>query len=57
LEFLAAEIGGPCPALPPVQDPAADLLARIYDEDIEAATRDAYNRDYLGYGFADWARP
>lgn len=43
------------PDLPPVTDPHAARLARIHDAEIEAATRDAYARDYMGFGFADWA--
>lgn len=54
LGFLAAEIGAPCPALPGIADPSMDLLAQIYDDEIEAAARDAYTRDYLGYGFGNW---
>lgn len=29
-------------------------LGRIYDTDIEAATREAYARDYLNFGFGNW---
>ena len=32
-----------------------DLLTRIYDAEIEAAGRDAYGRDYMALGFANWA--
>jgi len=54
LAFLAAELGVACPALPNVQDPSTDLLARIYDATLEDAARDAYSRDYLGSGFGAW---
>jgi LPS sulfotransferase NodH len=54
LGFLAAEIGATCPAIPALPDPSRDLLAQIYDAEIETATRDAYSRDYMGYGFNDW---
>ncbi len=30
-------------------------LADIYDADIEARVRDVYARDYLNFGFTDWA--
>ncbi len=53
LAFLAAETGTPlppAPALPP--DP---VLAALHDAEIAAAARDAYARDYTGYGFGDWA--
>jgi len=29
-------------------------LATIYDAELEAAARDAYGRDYMGFGFGDW---
>ncbi len=52
--FLAAELGVTCPPLPTRTNPSLDLLAEIYDDEIEAAARDAYFRDYLGYGFGNW---
>ena len=52
LGFLATELGQPCPPLAPAKPDA--LLASVHDGEIEAATRDAYTRDYLGFGFADW---
>ena len=55
LGFLAAEIGVPCPPLRLLENPAHALLGQIYDAEIEAAARDAYGRDYTGYGFRDWA--
>jgi hypothetical protein len=30
-------------------------LDAIYDETIETAAREAYARDYLTFGFEDWA--
>ena len=36
-------------------DPHAARLTRIYDPEIEAATRDGYARDYMAFGFSDWA--
>lgn len=54
LGFLAAELGVACPALPSIPDPSMALLAQIYDEEVEEATRDAYARDYMGYGFGNW---
>lgn len=54
LAFLAAELGVACPALSNVQDPSADLLAGIYDAELEDAAQEAYSRDYLGYGFGPW---
>ena len=52
LAFLAAEVGVDCPA---VQANDLRALAAIYNAEVEAATREAYPRDYMGFGFADWA--
>ncbi len=54
LAYLAAEIGRPCPPLP--ADPARPVhaLADIHDGEVEAAARDAYQRDYVGFGFGPW---
>lgn len=49
--FLAAEVGVACPPAPVL---AAVGLADIYDADLESAARDAYGRDYMGFGFGDW---
>jgi len=51
LAFLAAEVGVACPPAPVTP---ADKLATIYDAELEAAARDAYGRDYMGFGFGDW---
>lgn len=51
LARLAADVGVACP---PVSDLANDGLADIYDAELEAAARDAYGRDYMGFGFGDW---
>lgn len=55
LGFLASEIGAICPPLTLHEDPSHHLLTQIYDAEIESAARDAYGRDYTGYGFGDWA--
>ena len=52
LRFLAAEVGINSPAVKATDMPA---LAAIYNAELEAAARDAYPRDYMGFGFADWA--
>jgi hypothetical protein len=55
LAILAAQIGKTTmPDLPAVTDPHAERLASIYDDEIEAAVRDAYQRDYMTFGFGDW---
>lgn len=51
MAYLAAEVGSACT---PVADVAIDGLADIYDAELEAAARDAYGRDYMGFGFGDW---
>ena len=34
--------------------PEEARLQSIYDDEIEAAARAAYQRDYVGFGFGDW---
>ncbi len=51
LEFIAKEVGVSCPFVPSADTSA---LAAIYGPDLEAAARDAYARDYVGFGFGDW---
>ncbi len=53
LAFLAAEIGADCPPLLAAEPD--NLLASLYDAEIESAVRDAYTRDYIGLGFRDWS--
>jgi hypothetical protein len=59
LPALAEEAG--CAAVPEVPEgPAAGeaapfALEEIYDDEIEARARAAYPRDYLMFGFGDWA--
>ncbi|MBB5721381.1 LPS sulfotransferase NodH [Loktanella ponticola] len=56
LAILAAHIGRETmPGIPEVTDPHAQRLAEIYDADIEAAGRDVYQRDYVAFGFGNWA--
>lgn len=52
LAYLAAEVGMVCPGVPSAERSA---LASIYNAEIETAARDAYPRDYMGFGFADFA--
>ena len=43
------------PAVPAVSDEAGPFaLADIYDGEIEKLARDAYQRDYMSFGFGDW---
>lgn len=53
LHQLAAEIGIPAPPAPAAV--SADGLLAIHDTALEAAAADAYQRDYLGFGFGPYA--
>ncbi len=53
LARLAAEIGQPCPAFEAASVPVA--LTAVYDASVEAAAREAYQRDYVGLGFGPFA--
>ncbi len=55
LAHLCAELGLTCPPLADAPDPRAARLAAIYDEGMEKLARQAYARDYLNFGFANWA--
>jgi hypothetical protein len=55
LAFLAARIGRDSPPLAPREPDRPVPLAAIYDAEIEQLLRDIYPRDYLVYGFGDWA--
>lgn len=55
LAFLASDLGLGAAAPVPQEDAAlAADLARIHDREIEEAARDAYQRDYQGFGFGRW---
>lgn len=55
LAFLTAEAGVAAPPLPAAGVSSAHVtLAEIYGPDLEEAAREAYGRDYQGYGFGDW---
>ncbi|HGG63374.1 MAG TPA: hypothetical protein ENK34_02270 [Rhodobacteraceae bacterium] len=51
LEQLAAQVGCDPYPLPEVPDSHPFRLEEIYDAEIEAATRDAYQRDYMMFGY------
>ncbi|MCX8508438.1 MAG: nodulation protein NodH, partial [Rhodobacteraceae bacterium] len=55
LAHLCAALGLACPALPAEPDPLAARLAALHDDRLEALARQAYARDYLNFGFGDWA--
>ncbi|MBK5932917.1 sulfotransferase domain-containing protein [Rhodovulum imhoffii] len=52
LPALAAQVG--LSVKPPPAQKAGTSLADIYDEEIEAAARDAYQRDYMMFGYRAW---
>ena len=49
--FLCHELGLPAPDLGLSRDEADAQLESIRDAELEEAARDAYQRDYLGFGF------
>ncbi len=55
LALLGEEIGQMVPPAPQIGDDAPFALAEIYDAEIEAAARAAYQRDYVQFGFRSWA--
>ncbi|WP_226624844.1 nodulation protein NodH [Alloyangia pacifica] len=55
LPALAMQVGHAAPPEPELQPDAAPYaLADIYDAALEALAREAYQRDYLMFGFGDW---
>jgi hypothetical protein len=55
LAWLCAEVGANSAALPPLDEPAPVPLTAIWDEELEVACRDAYGRDYIAFGYDDYA--
>ncbi|MEQ5869412.1 nodulation protein NodH [Sagittula sp. NFXS13] len=52
---LAMQVGHPAPPDPAPHPTSAPFsLAQIYDDQIEHLAREAYQRDYLMFGFEDW---
>ncbi len=54
LAYLGAEVGIAPPPLPALAEDLPFALAGIYDKEVEAATRDAYQRDYMAFGWGPW---
>lgn len=54
LASLAIEAGIKAPLTSP--DPAEAALLSIWDETLEAAAAEAYQRDYMGFGFTRWRK-
>lgn len=55
LGWLAAELGIDPPPMVRRETPATVPLEAIHDAEVEAAVREAHGRDYMAFGFADWA--
>lgn len=55
LDELSAAIGGPSVPLSSPPDESPYSLDDIYDRDVEKAAKAAYQRDYLHFGFRQWA--
>ena len=55
LPALAAEQGhATVPAVPQMVEPGPFTLGDIYDDEIEALTAEAYQKDYMTFGFSRW---
>jgi LPS sulfotransferase NodH len=55
LAILAAQVGkSTMPMIADVTDPHSALLTEIYDDEIEAAVHDVYQRDYITFGFGPY---
>ncbi|MDE3028755.1 MAG: nodulation protein NodH [Paracoccaceae bacterium] len=54
LAYLASDVGLTSPGLGKPSTTPRHSLADIYDTDLEGAARDAYARDYAGFGFGSW---
>ncbi len=55
LAHLCADLGLGAKPLPTAADKYPYPLAELYGPDLEAAAREAYWRDYEGFGFRNWA--
>ena len=56
LAHIESLLGLPRIVPQPKSDPAQPFgLDTIYDQEIENRVRDVYQRDYLNFGFGDWA--
>ena len=54
LPQLAARVGGEARPYAPPADDAPVPLADYYDEAVESAVRDVYQRDYMMFGWSRW---
>ncbi len=54
LTFLAGQVGAIAPEVAVSTSDARYTLAEVVTEEIETAAREAYLRDYIGFGFGAW---
>lgn len=54
LSYLVAQTDADSAALPQVEDTAPFPLSEVYDDTIEAAAAETYQRDYTAFGFGSW---
>ncbi|MEH6836864.1 MULTISPECIES: nodulation protein NodH [Falsihalocynthiibacter] len=54
LEFLAFRVGVENPECNPEREDSPYSLDDIYDSEIETAAQEAYQRDYMTFGFSAW---
>lgn len=54
LAYLLAQVKSACPALTQSDTSAEFELVEIYDAEVERACREAYQRDYMAFGFSVW---
>ena len=54
LSQLCQQLGVDCPKYRRADPDHPVLLSEIYNADVEAAVRDAYQRDYMMFGFKAW---
>jgi hypothetical protein len=55
LAMLCDKLGVPFTPLPDRPEPGFNRLSEIYDDAVEALTRQAYQRDYVTFGFGPWS--
>ena len=55
LPQLAVRLGLPAAPFAPIDEGDIIPLAEVYDDELEQAARQAYPRDFLLFGFPDWA--
>ena len=56
LQQLAASVGAPATDVPAPAPDAPFTLEQVYDEEIEAIVKGAYQRDYMMFGYRPWGK-